>query len=127
MYGPADLLTMPSNVPGPGKTDADLAKANAAVLLGGIVRDRPDLAKEASAYHLVTNHSAPFLILHGDKDPLVPLSQSERLAMKLRHLDVWYRLHVVKDAGHGGKAFDSPEVRASIEGFLGKYLRPVNN
>src|SRR5262249_37950368 len=23
-YGPSDLLTMPSNLPGPGKTDADL-------------------------------------------------------------------------------------------------------
>src|SRR5690606_25300046 len=33
-YGPADLLTMPSNVAGPGRTDADLAKANGARLLG---------------------------------------------------------------------------------------------
>lgn len=127
LYGPADLLTMPSSVPGPGKTDADLAKANAAVLLGGIVRDRRELAKEASPYHLVTNLSAPFLILHGDKDPMVPLSQSERLAAKLRHLDVPWRLHVVKDAGHGGKVFDTPEVRGVIREFLAKHLRPVTN
>ncbi|HEY1375942.1 MAG TPA: alpha/beta hydrolase fold domain-containing protein, partial [Gemmataceae bacterium] len=127
LYGPADLLTMPANVPGPGKTDADLAKANGAILLGGIVRDRPELAKQASAFHLATRSSAPFLILHGDKDPQVPLAQSERLAAMLTKLGVPNTLHIVRGGGHGGKAFDTPEVRASIEGFLGKYLQPAKN
>ena len=48
-YGPSDLLTMPLNVPGPDKTDADLAKANGARLLGAIVLDLPELARQASA------------------------------------------------------------------------------
>ncbi|HEY2909327.1 MAG TPA: sulfatase-like hydrolase/transferase, partial [Gemmataceae bacterium] len=127
MYGPADLLTMPSNTPGASKTDADLAKANGAMLLGGIVRDRPEIAKQASAFHLASQSSPPFLILHGDKDPQVPLSQSERLAERLKELGVPHTLHIVAGAGHGGKQFDSFEVRASIEGFLGKYLPPMKN
>jgi arylsulfatase A-like enzyme/dienelactone hydrolase len=124
MYGPADLLTMPSNLPGPGKTDADLAKTNGAVLLGGIVRDRPELAKQASAFHLASKSSAPFLILHGDKDPQVPLSQSERLAAKLKELGVPVTLHVVQGGGHGGKGFDTPEVRGMILEFLREHLYP---
>jgi acetyl esterase/lipase len=126
-YGPADLLTMPSNVPGPNKADVDLAKANGAVLLGGIVRDRPELAKQASALYLASRSSAPFLILHGDKDPMVPLSQSERLATRLREVGVPCALHVVPGGGHGGKGFDTPEVRAVLRGFVDKYLRTAKN
>ena len=47
-YGASDMLTMPVNVPGPGKTDADLATSNGAKLLGGIVRDRADRARQVS-------------------------------------------------------------------------------
>ena len=58
-YGASDVLTMPPNVPGPDKTDADLAKSNAARLIGGIVRDHPDLAKQMSPlYHVNERQSA---------------------------------------------------------------------
>lgn len=123
LYGPTDLLTMPPNLPGPGKTDADLAKANGAILLGGIVRDRPELARQASALHQVSADDPPFLILHGDADPGVPLDQSVRLDARLREAGVPSELHVLKGAGHGGKAFDTPEVRAVIRAFLGHTLR----
>ncbi len=122
LYGPSDLLTMPPNVPGPGKTDADLAKANGAVLLGGIVRDRPELARTASALHQVSADDPPFLILHGDADPQVPLDQSRRLHARLREAGVPSELVVLPGAGHGGKAFDTPEVRAAIKAFLARTL-----
>lgn len=47
-FGPTDLLTMPKNVDSGGKTQAELAAAPGAKLLGGIVRDHLDLAKQAS-------------------------------------------------------------------------------
>jgi acetyl esterase/lipase len=121
-YGPADLLTMPANSPGPGKTDADLAKANGARLLGGIVRDRPERAREASALYQVSKDDPPFLILHGDRDPQVPLNQSERLHARLREAGVASELHVVAGAGHGGKDFDTPAVRQKIRRFLQQAL-----
>ena len=123
LYGPSDLLTMPNNVAGPNKTDADLAKTNGARLLGGIVRDRPDIAKQASAFFQVSKDSPPFLILHGDQDKSVPLDQSERLHAKLKEAGVASTLHVIKGAGHGGKGFDAPEIREIVRGFFEKHLK----
>jgi arylsulfatase len=121
-YGPSDLLSMPPNLPGPGKTDADLAKANGAKLLGGIVRDRPALARAASAMPNVTRDDPPFLILHGDKDPQVPLDQSERLHARLQSVGVSSELIVLPGAGHGGKEFSTPEVKEKIRAFLARSL-----
>jgi arylsulfatase len=123
-YGASDMLTMPVNVPGPGKTEADLATSNGAKLLGGIVRDRPDLARQVSPLHNITQDDPPFLILHGDQDDQVPLVQSERLHARLREVGVPSEFHVLVGAGHGGKAFDTPEVRGWIRAFLARSLAP---
>ncbi len=122
LYGPTDLLTTPSNLPGPGKTDADLAKSNGARMLGGIVRDRPEIAKQASALYQVSHDDPPFLILHGDQDPQVPLDQSRRLHVKLREAGVASELVVLPGAGHGGKEFATEEIKARIRAFLARAL-----
>ena len=121
-FGPSDLLTMPRNVPGPGVTDADLARSMGARLLGGIVRDRPELARQASALHQVSAGDAPFLIFHGDKDRLVPLDQSERLDAALKTAGVPSKLVVLPGAGHGGWQFDTGEARQAIREFLHECL-----
>ena len=121
-YGPADLLTMPANTPSPERSDAELAKSNGARLLGGIVRDRPALAKQASALYQVSADDPPFLILHGEQDAQVPLDQSQRLHAKLRQAGVSSELHVLPGAGHGGKDFDSIATRQVIRTFLARTL-----
>ena len=52
----------------------------------------------------VKKDSPPFLIMHGDKDPMVPFGQSELFvaALKKAGADVTFR--PVKGAGHGGPA-----------------------
>jgi acetyl esterase/lipase len=122
LYGPSDLLTSPTNLPGPGKTDADLAQSNGAKLLGGIVRDRPELARQASPLYHVSKDDPPFLIFHGDKDPQVPLDQSQRLHAKLRETGVPAELIVLPGAGHGGKEFSTPAVQQAIRAFLARSL-----
>ena len=119
-YGASDMLTMPVNVPGPGRGDAELAKSNGAKLLGGIVRDRPELAHSVSPLHLVTPDDPPFLIIHGDKDAEVPLSQSERLHAQLQATGVPSELVVLPGAGHGGKDFSTPAVQEKIRTFLAR-------
>ena len=121
-YGPSDLLTMPPNVLSPGKTEADLAKANGAQLLGGIVRDRPELARQASALYQASAGDAPFLIMHGDADPQVPLEQSTRLHDALTKAGVESRLEVLQGGGHGGPMFQTEEVKQTVRDFFRRTL-----
>ncbi len=123
-YGPTDLLTMPPNVLGNGRTLEDIANSNGARLLGKTVRDVPELAKQASALYHVSADDPPFLIMHGEKDAGVPVDQSRRLHEKLGAAKVPSTLHIVPGAGHGGKEFQTPEVRETIRGFFDNALRP---
>ncbi|MEZ5943433.1 MAG: prolyl oligopeptidase family serine peptidase [Planctomycetaceae bacterium] len=122
-YGPTDLLTMPPNVLSDTRTQEDIANSNGAKLLGATVRDVPDLAKQASAWYQVSSDDPPFLIMHGEKDPGVPLEQSERLHEKLKAAGVESTFHIVPGAGHGGKEFQTPEVREIIREFFDKHLK----
>jgi acetyl esterase/lipase len=56
--------------------------------------------KQISPAHNVTAKAPPFLIIHGDKDPLVPLSQSEKLLAALQAAGVPAELIVKKGGGH---------------------------
>lgn len=121
-FGPSDLLTMPPNVVGPKRSAEEVAKSNGAKLLGAPIPDIPDKAKLASAFHQVSKDDAPFLIMHGDADPQVPLEQSEKLAKKLKEAGVPVTLQVLTGGGHGGTAFNTPEVRAMVKEFFDRTL-----
>lgn len=56
--------------------------------------------KQISPAHNVTAQAPPFLIIHGDKDPMVPLSQSEKLLAALQAAGVPAELIVKKGGGH---------------------------
>lgn len=57
--------------------------------------------------------TAPALVLHGDRDDVVPLEWGERLARRLPNAS----LHVVRGAGHG-LLFDDDEARGVVLAFL---------
>ncbi len=117
-FGPTELLTMPPNNVGDGRTEEDVANSNGAKLLGCTVKDCPDLAKQASAYDNVSKDDAPFLIMHGDEDPGVPIQQSIQFYERLKETGVPVQFEVVKGAGHGGKLFETPEVKAMVLAFF---------
>jgi acetyl esterase/lipase len=56
--------------------------------------------KKISPVHQVTGKAPPFLIIHGDKDPLVPLNQSEKLLAALQAANVPAELIVKKGGAH---------------------------
>mgnify|MGYP002819811097 CR=1 FL=1 len=124
-YGPSELLTMPPNVVGNGRTEADVAKSNGAQLLGATVRDVPRLARDASALDNVSPDDAPFLIMHGTADKGVPIIQSRKLHAKLKAHGVESILIEHQGGGHGGPQFIAPEAKQAVLRFYTKHLKPA--
>lgn len=122
-YGPSDLLSMPPNNVSESRTLEQVANSNGAKLLGATVRDVPNLAKQASAFWNVSPNDPPFLIMHGEKDPGVPLEQSQKLHDKLLKNKVDSTLHIVKEAGHGGPLFQTDEVKKVMLDFLNRLFK----
>jgi acetyl esterase/lipase len=114
-FGPTDLVKIDRQ---PEKADTAVAK-----LIGGPLKDNREKAKKASPMTYVDKNSAPFLIMHGDKDNVVPLDQSEILADALKKAGVEVKLQVIKNNGHGGPGFSTPESRKMIEEFFDKHLK----
>ncbi len=122
-YGPSELLTMPPNTISEKRSRADVEKSNGAMLLGKTVMDVPDLANDASGLHHVSKDDPPFLIMHGELDPGVPLAQSEKLHAALKKAGVESELVIVKGAGHGGKEFQTDVVLNKVRNFFTKNLK----
>ena len=59
------------------------------------------LLRDISPITHVSPDDPPTLIIHGDKDSLVPLQQSERMVAKLKETGVPAKLIIKKDCGHG--------------------------
>ncbi len=91
-------------------------------LIGCTIRDHPEKARRASPITYVTADCPPFLIVHGDADPIVPYTQSVELAAALKQAGVPVTFYTVKGAKHGG--FQDPEVPRLTSAFFAKYLKP---
>ena len=114
-FGPTDFTQM-----GGGH---DNPKSPESVLLGGAVQENKDKAAKANPITYVSKNAAPFLIMHGDRDPAVPFNQSELLAAALKKAGVEVTLQPLQGAGHGGPAFGTPENRRRIEEFFDRHLK----
>lgn len=115
-YGRADLTRV--------STDLSLADSPSAMLLGGCGTDVAELAKKASPILHVSKDDPPFLIMHGSRDALVPLRQSQAFLRALKEAGVDSRLVVLEGAGHGGEEFLSSEQVKVIDDFLYNHLAP---
>jgi len=113
MSGPTDFLTI---------TDVK-SKGLLTQLMGGTETEKPEAWKVASPALMVGKDTAPFLIMHGTKDDLVPMAQSEEFAAALEKASVPVTLIKVDD----GHSFATPEAikRMAVESvaFFDKTLR----
>jgi dipeptidyl aminopeptidase/acylaminoacyl peptidase len=105
----------------PSSMDHDAADAPEAKLIGGPIPQNKDKAQRANPITYVTKDDPPFLIVHGDKDPLVPHNQSELLRDALKAVDVSVTFYTVQGGGHGG--FKDPQVDVLVTEFFNKRLR----
>ena len=78
------------------------------------------LAASASPITYIDGTEPPFLILHGDEDPVVPFSQSIFFRNALEAAGVSVALHRVHGGGHG---FQGAEINAVIDAFLDYHLK----
>jgi acetyl esterase/lipase len=80
-----------------------------------------DIKRKISPIYYVTKESAPTLIIHGDKDELVPIQQSELIMEKFKELRVPARLVVKKGEGHGW--FTLPLDLPTLADWFDEHLR----
>lgn len=124
-YGVTDLLTL-------GKhndiLDHDAADAPESLLIGGKVKENIESAKKASPiYQDLDKALPPFLIIHGDSDNIVHVSQSTDMYKALREHGQRAFFYKVVGADHGIGVWN-PQVLSITEQFLSANLkRPYMN
>jgi acetyl esterase/lipase len=115
-FGPTDFTVIPKGM----ENVKEQMTGPVAQLLGGPVPENADKAAQASPLKYVSKDDPPFLIMHGDQDPVVPIDQSERFCEALKKAGVDATLYIVKGAGHG---FRDPQVEEATQAFFDKHLR----
>ncbi|MBU0984574.1 MAG: prolyl oligopeptidase family serine peptidase, partial [candidate division Zixibacteria bacterium] len=85
---------------------------------------RAELERRSAVYfadQLPAN--VPILLLHGDADRIIPLSQSEAMAARLEELGKSHEFHVIPGGGHVALKDGSYRVIDKLRrAWLGKYL-----
>lgn len=109
-YGKVDL-EMAGDDPG---CDADLR-----MLMPGASKEH---LKAASPVNMVKENAPPFIIFHGENDPLVPIAESEHLYEELTKHGIRADFYIVENEGHGTDAFYQREIQETITAFLKEAL-----
>lgn len=120
-FGPTDFTRMQKHSLTNAPFNHDAADSPESRLIGGAIPDHQEKAAAASPITYVTQDDPPFLILHGDKDPLVPYQQSELLRDALKQAGVPVTLKIIEGAGHG---FGGREIDQQVAEFFEQQLKP---
>jgi acetyl esterase/lipase len=115
-FGPSDFFTMPI-----GSRQFKENEDPEMQLFGGRLSEKRELAEQAGPYQHAGTKTVPFLIMHGDKDNLVPLEQSRMLHEKLKAAGTDSTLIVMEGKGHGFGNGD--DVYKPIEAFFERTLK----
>ena len=120
-FGPTDFCQMDGHRLPDGMVH-DAPDSPESDLMGGPIQQMKDRVARANPITYVTPNAPPFLIVHGDSDPLVPHHQSVLLEAALRQAGVPVSFYTVRGAGHGG--FTDPQVPELTQEFLARHLKP---
>jgi acetyl esterase/lipase len=97
-FGPTDFLIMDQCG---SSLSHDDAKSPESSLIGGPIQENKGKTALANPISYVQGDNPPFLIFHGDKDPLVPPCESKKLQERLRKERVRCELIIIPGGGHG--------------------------
>ncbi len=122
-YGPTDFSLMDEqDAHLPGNYDHNAPDSPESKLLGGPVQENLDKVRAANPLTYATRDDPPMLLVHGDRDSVVPHGQSAILETALKKAGVPVTFRTVKGAGHGD-GFGEDEQLAALK-FLKKHLSP---
>ena len=114
-FGPIDFQSMDSC----GSTMVhDAPDSPESILIGGPIQENDELCARANPITYIDPDDPPFLILHGDADPLVPHCQSEMLFQALQEAAVPSQFVLVPKAGHGRGLFKEKYFSMMCDFFL---------
>ncbi|MDF2440418.1 MAG: hypothetical protein JWN98_1402 [Abditibacteriota bacterium] len=117
LFGPTDLTSLypnkPLNVPNLILT-----------LMGKTPAEAPQLFRDASPIKQINARTVPFLIFHGEDDPIVPLEQSQRFHAALQGAGIESTLVTFPGEGHGfAKKANQERFAAQSVAFFNRHLR----
>lgn len=118
LFGPADFSAFSDSSARAARPDSPEA-----LLLGGTIKEKGELARLASPAAHVGEGDAPILILHGTEDPTVPVSQSKLLHAAYQKAKLDSTLELIDGAKHGGPAFGDEKRRGLIKAFFDRTLK----
>lgn len=121
-FGPTDFLQMDTQRPPDGMIH-DTPDSPESQLIGGPIQENRDKTARANPVTYVTADAPPFLVVHGNQDPLVPYQQSVLLVNALLVAGVDVAFYTVIGGGHG--RFSDPEVPQLTKAFLAKQIGPA--
>lgn len=91
-YGPTDLSKMGGTHDEPDSPECRV--------VGGLLYERMEIVQMVNPITYVTSDDPPFLMIHGEKDQIVPFNQSELLYQALKEAGVDVTLIKVKNGDH---------------------------
>ncbi|WP_062206394.1 alpha/beta hydrolase [Demequina salsinemoris] len=121
-YAPTHIARMNEEPSIYDHLSADTAEGQ---LIGGHdLRERPDLVAPTVAMNHIDadRRLKPLLIIHGDKDRLVPFAQSALLYEALVEAGQPVDFYRLAGADHGGPAFWTEEVLDLVDAFMQRHL-----
>lgn len=99
-YGPTEMFKMYDLLASQQPQGADLSGFPVPKLFSGMPGDKDALIRAGSPLFQVDADNPPFMIMHADKDAVVPLEQSQLLYDELKRHNVPAQLHIVDMDDH---------------------------
>ena len=118
-FGPSDLSAQ-----FPSDTVPVIVK-----FLGGSEKEEPELYRTASPISYVSKNDPPLLLVHGERDDVVPFDQSVRMAETYRRMGLQVEFIAVQNMGHDFQHIGDEPMSLSVDDihqktveFLKQYL-----
>lgn len=120
LSGPTDFLQMDARAAKEARFKHDASNSPESRLIGGAIQENKAKVARANPITYIGKETPPFLLIHGDQDPVVPAHQAELLHEALQKAGIEVRIHLVKGGGHdiGGR-----EVNELVDAFFDKHLK----